>query len=106
MASGLRLPLGRAAAEVRLAERAPAQAPAGPRRDLGASRLAQSTRTPPSLDVCHRLHLEPAIQAVDRSAVARRQRGGAQRTWRADGLVAALRTDSAHARGNRDFRPR
>src|SRR3989442_5206971 len=100
MASGLRLPLGRTAAEVRPADRAAPQAPVGSGRDLGAPRRPQSARAPPPLDVRHALHLEPAIQAVDRAPVARRRRGGAQRTGRTGGLMAAVRAESARpARG-------
>src|SRR3989441_3008390 len=106
MASGLRLPLGRTAAEVRPADRAAPQAPVGPGRDLGAPRRPQSARAPPPLDVRHALHLEPAIQAVDRAPVARRRRGGAQRTGRTGGLMAAVRAESARAARDCDLRSR
>src|SRR5438128_865374 len=68
--------------------------------------LAPVARAPPPLDVRHALHLEPAIQAVDRAPVARRRRGGAQRTGRTGGLMAAVRAESARAARDCDLRSR
>src|SRR5262249_20300761 len=103
MAGGVCLPLGGTAAEGRPADGAASQTPAGPSRDLGAPRRAQSARIPPSLDVRHALPLESAVPPVGRSPFERWERRRAERAWCADDIVAAAGASGSRAAGNRDL---